>query len=86
VTPNVGIVGIHTPSWRGFRLWIPLFLLWIPLILLFPLILLVVAGVCIAWNINLWRTIAALWAISWSLSGTHVHVNAAKTEVLVRLL
>ena len=84
--PNFAIIGIQTPGWRGFRFWLPLFLLWIPLVLLFPLILLVVIGVCIAGKINPWRAIAAFWAISWSLKGMHIQVSSPKTQILVRLL
>jgi hypothetical protein len=86
MTPNVAVIGIQTPGWRGFRLWIPLFLLWIPLVLLSPLIFLVVLGVCLAGRVNPWRAIAAFWAISCSLPGTHIHVSAQKTQILVRVL
>jgi hypothetical protein len=48
MTPNLAIVHVWNPHWRGFRLWLPLFLLWIPLILLSPLILIVIFGLCLA--------------------------------------
>ena len=69
MTPNIAIVHVENPHWRGIRLWVPLFLLWIPLVLLSPLIFLVVLGVCLAGRINPWRAIAAFWAISCSLAG-----------------
>jgi hypothetical protein len=86
VTPNIALIHIQNPHWRGFKLWIPLFLLWIPLILLSPLILLVVLGVCLAGRVNPWRAIAAFWAISCSLPGTDVRVCAEGSKVLVRIL
>ena len=66
----------------GFRC----FLLWIPLVLLSPLIFLVVAVVCLGCRINFWRAIAAFWAISCSLPGTHVHVRNDGNQVVVRIL
>lgn len=86
MTPNVAFIHVCNPHWRGFRLWLPLFLLWIPLVLLSPLILLVVLGVCLAGRINPWRAIAAFWAISCSLPGTHVHVSSQGNQVVVRIL
>jgi hypothetical protein len=86
VTPNIAVVHIQIPYWRGLRLWLPLFLLWIPLVLLAPLILLVVLAVCLGGRIHPWRAIAAFWAISCSLPGTHVHVSRHDTDVVVRLL
>jgi hypothetical protein len=86
VTPSLAILEIESPHWRMPRLWLPLFLLWIPLILLSPLIFLVVFGLCIAGGISPWRAIAAFWAISSSLPGTHVHVSTKENKVLVRIL
>ncbi len=86
MTPSIAIVHIETSAWRGFPLCIPLFLLWIPLLLLSPLIFLILAAVCLGCGVNLWRAIAAFWAISCSLPGTHVHVRANGNQVLVRIL
>jgi hypothetical protein len=84
--PNLAIVHVHNPYWKGFRLWIPLFLLWIPLLLLSPIILLVLLVVCIAGKINFFRAIAVFWAIACSLPGTHVRVTSNGNQVLVRIL
>jgi hypothetical protein len=87
MTPNIAVLHIHNPYWRGFMLWLPLFLLWIPAILLSPLIFLVLLGMCIAGRVSPWRAIAVFWAILCSLPGTHVHVSAPDgTKVLVRIL
>jgi hypothetical protein len=86
MTPNVAIVHVTNPHWRGIHLWLPLFLLWIPLIILSPLILLVVLGVCLAVRMNPWRVLAALWRLSCSLPGTDVRVCADGNRVTVRIL
>ena len=86
MTPNIAIVQICNPHWRGMRLWIPLFLLWIPLVLLSPLLFLIVLAGCLAGRVSPWRAIAAFWAISCSLPGTHVHICEKGNEVLVRIL
>ena len=86
MTPNIAIVHIQNPHWRGIRLWLPLFLLWIPLIVLSPLILLVLLAVCVGGRINPLRAIAAFWDLSCSLSGTDVRVCADQNRVTVRIL
>ena len=86
MTPNIAIVRIENPHWRGIRLWLPLFLLWIPLILLSPFILLVVLAFSLVGRINPWRAIAAFWAVSCSLPGTDVRVCSEGNKVLVRIL
>lgn len=86
MTPNLAIVHVEIPHWRGIRLWLPLFLLWIPLVLLSPLIFLVVLGVCLAGRISPWRAIAAFWAITCSLPGTDVRVCTDGNRVTVRIL
>ena len=86
MTPNIAIVRIENPRWRGIHLWIPLFLLWIPLILLSPLILLMVLVACLIGRINPWRAIAAFWAVSCGLPGTDVLVCAEGNKVLVRIV
>lgn len=86
MTPNIAIVHVYNPYWRGLRLWIPLFLLWIPAILLSPLLFLVLLGLCVAGRVNLWRAIAAFWAILCSLPGTDIQVHAQNNQVLVRIL
>lgn len=86
MTPNIAIVQIQNPYWRGFRLWLPLFLLWIPVILLSPIIFIVVFGLCLAGRVSPWRAIAALWAITCSLPGTDVRVCSEGNKVLVRIL
>ena len=86
MTPNIAIVHVHNPHWRGVRLWIPLFLLWIPLVLLSPLIFLILAVDCLGCRISLWRAIGTFWAISCSLPGTNVHLRSEGNQVLVRIL
>jgi hypothetical protein len=86
MTPNLAIVHIQNPHWRGLHLWLPLFLLWIPVVLLSPIILLVVLGVCIAGRMNAWRAIAAFWRLICSLPGTDVHVSTDGNTVRVRIL
>jgi len=86
VTPNIAIIHVHYPHWRGFRLWIPLFLLWIPALLLSPVIFLVLVAIAIAVRMTIWRVIAIFWDILCGLPGTHVHVRAEGNQVLVRIL
>jgi hypothetical protein len=86
MTPNVAIVHLQNPHWRGIRLWLPLFLLWIPLVLLSPLIFLIVLGVCVACRIKLMCAIAAFWAITCSLPGTDIRVCADGNRVTVLIL
>jgi hypothetical protein len=86
MTPNLAVVHIHNPHWRGFKFWIPLFLLWIPAILLSPLIFIILSGLCIAGEVNPWRAIRVFWDFLCSLPGTHIHVRADQNQVLVRIL
>ena len=86
MTPNLAVLEIESPHWRMPRIWLPLFLLWVPLILLSPIIFLVIFGLCLVSHVNPWRAIAAFWAISCSLPGTHVHVSTHESKVLVRVL
>ena len=86
MTPNVAIVHVHNPYWRGIRLWIPLFLLWIPVILLSPLLLLILLAVCFLGQINFWRTISVCWDILCALPGTDVRVQADGNQILVEIL
>ena len=86
MTPNIALVHIESPHWRGFRLWLPLFLLWIPLILLSPLILIVVQAVSIIGHINPFRAIATFWGIACSLPGTEVTVHADGNNIRVKIL
>jgi hypothetical protein len=86
VTPNIAIVHVHNPHWRGLKLWIPLFLLWIPAILLSPVILIVLFGLCIAGEVDPFRAIRVFWDILCSLPGTDVRVSADGNKVLVRIL
>lgn len=86
MTLNFAIVRVETPGWRGFPIWLPLFLLWIPVVLLSPLIFWVVLGVSVAGQVNPWRAIAAFWGLSCSLPGTCVDVRSDGSHVLVRIL
>lgn len=86
MTPNIAIVHIENPHWRGLHLWLPIFLLWIPVLLLSPLILLVLLGVCIAGRVNFWPAVSAFWRIVCSLPGTDVHVRTDGNIIRVRLL
>lgn len=85
MTPNIAIVHVSNPHWRGCRLWIPLFLLWIPAILLSPLIFVVIVCACMVGRISPWRAIAVIWDILCSLPGTDVRVQAPDANVLVRI-
>jgi hypothetical protein len=80
MTPNIAIVRVQNPNWRGIRLWVPLFLLWIPLILL------VVFVACLVGRVDALRAIAAFWALSCSLPGTDVRVSTDRNHVMVRIL
>jgi hypothetical protein len=84
--PNIAIIRIQNHALRGFPIVVPVFLLWIPVILLSPFILLVLWGVCIAFEMSLWRTISAFWAVLCSLPGTDVRVCADGNRVTVRIL
>lgn len=86
MTPNFAVVSVDYPHFPHCRIWLPLFLLWIPLVLLAPLIFLLLLTVCLVGRISVWRAIAAFWAISSSLSGTHVHVRTQGNHVTVRIL
>ena len=86
MTPNIAIVHVHNPHWRGFRLWIPLFLLWIPTILLAPLILLVLLAASLAGFLRFWRSIVVVWSILCALPGTDVRVEAQGNKILVENL
>jgi len=86
VTPNVAVVRIENPHWRGMRLWLPLFLLWIPVILLSPVILLVLGAACFLGRVSFWRAIATFWTIVCSLPGTDVRVCADGNRITVRIL
>lgn len=86
MTPNIAIVHVHNSHWRGFRLWIPLFLLWIPTILLAPLILLVLLAASLAGFLRFWRSIVVVWSILCALPGTDVRVEAQGNKILVEIL
>jgi hypothetical protein len=86
VIPSFAVLKVEAPHFHMPRLWLPLFLLWIPIILVSPLIFIVILGLCIAGRINPWRAITVFWSILCSLPGTHVHVSAHDSKVLVRIL
>ncbi len=86
MTPNIAVVHIENPHWRGFRLWLPLFLLWIPLIILSPIILLVLFIVCMVGEVSFWKALATFWDITCSLPGTEVTVHADGNHVRVKIL
>jgi hypothetical protein len=86
MTPNFAIVHVHNPYWRGFRLWIPLFLLWIPVILLAPLWLPVMAAVCFLGQVSFFQALGVFWGILCGLPGTDVRVEAQGNQILVEIL
>ena len=86
MTPNIAIVHIQNPRFRGFPIVLPVFLLWIPVILLSPFILLVLLGVSIASRVNPWRVISVVWDLICALPGTDVRVSADGNHVTVRIL
>lgn len=84
--PSIAVVQIHNPHWRGFRLWIPLFLLWIPFLLLAPFLLLILLVACLATGVRFWYSIAVFWGLLCALPGTDVRVVAEGNQVLVKIL
>jgi hypothetical protein len=84
--PNVAFVRVQSPHWRGFRIWIPLFLLWIPVLLLSPLILLVLLACCIVGGIDFFAAIATFWGLLVGLRGTDVRVASNGSHVTVSIL
>jgi hypothetical protein len=86
MTPNIAIVHVANPHWRGIRLWLPLFLLWIPAIMLAPIVFLVLWVVCIAVGISFMRAVRVFWNLLCSLPGTDVRVCADGNRVTVRIL
>jgi hypothetical protein len=84
--PNIAIVRIQSPYWRGFRIWIPLFLLWIPVLLLSPLILLVLLACCIAGGIDFFTAVGTFWGLLTGLRDTDVRVASNGSHVTVRIL
>lgn len=85
MTPNIAVVHVSNPEWRGFHLWIPLFLLWIPLLMLAPFLLLLLLVAALAWRISAWRAISVYWAILCGLAGTEVRVEAQGNHILVQI-
>ena len=83
--PNVAVIQVQNPHWRGIRLWAPLFLLWIPLLAVSPLILLALLGLCLAGRIGPWRAVRVLWGVLCALPGTDVQVDAGGNHVVVRI-
>jgi hypothetical protein len=86
MTPNIAVVRISNPHWRGFNLWLPLFLLWIPVVLLSPLLLIVLLALSITGRIPMGRMIGAFWGVVSSLPGTQVRVSAQGNHVSVRIV
>ena len=88
MTPNIAIIHVQNPEWhwRGFKLWVPLFLLWIPLLLFSPILLLVLFGLSIVGRVDPFRALKIFWDIMCSLPGTDVRVSADSNKVLVRIL
>jgi hypothetical protein len=86
MTPSVAIIHLHNPHWRGFRLWIPLFLLWIPVVLLSPLWLLVLLAFCFLGQVNFWRSLSVFWGILSGLPGTDIRVQAEQNQILIKIL
>jgi len=85
MTPNIAIVQVSNPYWRGFRLWIPLFLLWIPVVILAPLLLLILLIACLLFRVTFMQTLSVAWGILASLPGTHVRVLSEANQVLVEI-
>ena len=71
MTPNLAIVHVENPHWRGIRLWIPLFLLWIPVILLSPLIFIA----CLLCRVNPFRAFGMMWQILSTLTDTKLELE-----------
>lgn len=86
MTPNLAVIHVQNPYWRGIRLWIPLFLLWIPGILLAPILLLVLFAASLAGVTRFWRSIAVFWGILCALPGTHVRVESGGNRILIEIL
>jgi hypothetical protein len=86
MTPNIAVIHIANPYWRGFNLWLPLFLLWIPVILLSPIILLVLLAYCFLARVSFWKLISVSWGILCALPGTDIRVRAEDNNILIRIL
>jgi hypothetical protein len=86
MTPNLAYLRVEWHGGRRIGLWLPLFLLWIPLVILSPVIVLVVAAVCLVERVNAWRALAAFRALVVSLPGTDVRVCADGNRVTVRIV
>ena len=84
--PSIAIFHIRTPDWRGFRLWIPLFLVWVLLLPFSPLLLLGYMLYCLICRVNVWEGLAAIWEVLCAISGTDVLVDSEGTQVLLRLI
>ena len=74
--PNIAIVRVENPHWRGIRFWLPLFLLWIPAIATRAVRPAGDWDCGLAWGMSFAGTVATLWRILCSLPGTDVRVNA----------
>jgi hypothetical protein len=86
MTPNFAIIRVQNHHFWGFPIILPIFLLWIPAILLAPFALIVLWVVCIAADISMTRTVAALWNLLCGLPGTDVRVCADGKRISVRIL
>lgn len=84
--PSIAVLHMENTRWHLPRVWIPLFLLWIPVLLLSPLIVLILAGLCLAGGIRPGRALRIFGDILCSLPGTHVHVRAGGKAVQVRIV
>jgi hypothetical protein len=84
--PNIAIVHVYNPHWRGLRLWIPLFLLWIPVLLLSPLLLLILLAMCFLGRVSFVQAVSVFWGVLCNLPGTHVRVEAQGNKVHVEIL
>lgn len=71
--------------WRGFRLWIPLFLVWV---LLLPVVLLLVPFAVLTLRLahmKAGRSLAAFWQLLCSLRGMHIEFEVPDHGVFVRV-
>jgi len=85
---NQSGVGAHGPGWSlwGFPIVVPLFVLWIPAVLLAPLVLIVLAAVCIGAGVSFTLAVATFWNLISSVGGTDVRVVADGKRITVRIL
>jgi uncharacterized membrane protein len=85
--PCFAVIQVENPYWHHrLRIWLPIFLVWFLLLPLAPLLLLIMAAICLVGGVNPLRAIAAFWRILCALPGTQVQVRRGANHVHARIL